>query len=316
METHYTTKKDYGISLIRMLSMFMIITCHVLQYYDNVFFRLFNVGVQVFLIISGYLYGIRKIESVPTFLFKQVKKIIVPYWTFLIVAVALYWILSPDYISPVIVRDSFLTIGTIRGLGHLWFIKYILVCYCLLPLLNAIRDRMNSGISMFVAGVFTMILVHLFFTRFDVLEGDIINCFVLGYFLSNIEKRFDNSSLGYLTFSVIVLALVMNLVKFDMLCKDLSAFDWNGGFSKYSHLLLGAAIFLLLYKYATIEKNKILDMSDKYSYTIYVVHQIFIWSPLSVMSLSGIQTIDIALVYILSCIGGYLLYLLSNYISR
>ena len=88
----------------------MTITCHVLQYYDNVFFRLFNVGVQVFLIISGYLYGIKKIESVPTFLFKQVKKIIVPYWTFLIVAVALYWILSPDYISPVIVRDSFQTI--------------------------------------------------------------------------------------------------------------------------------------------------------------------------------------------------------------
>lgn len=48
---------DYSISFIRLISFLLIITCHIQQYLNIVLAWWFNVGVQIFLCISGYLYG-------------------------------------------------------------------------------------------------------------------------------------------------------------------------------------------------------------------------------------------------------------------
>ena len=49
-------EKNASISLIRMVAMSFIIICHIFQTYGNELAWWFNVGVQIFLIISGYLY--------------------------------------------------------------------------------------------------------------------------------------------------------------------------------------------------------------------------------------------------------------------
>lgn len=51
-----------AISIMRILAMFSIIVCHLLQAYNNRYCWLFNIGVWVFLAISGYLYGCKVIE--------------------------------------------------------------------------------------------------------------------------------------------------------------------------------------------------------------------------------------------------------------
>ena len=63
-----------------MLSMLMIISCHIMQYYDCELAWWFNVGVQIFLCISGFLYGQKNINNVTDFYNKRLKKILIPYY--------------------------------------------------------------------------------------------------------------------------------------------------------------------------------------------------------------------------------------------
>ena len=55
--------KNLTISMIRLLAMLSIIACHFCQYYNNEWAWWLNVGVQVFFIISGYLYGNKSVSS-------------------------------------------------------------------------------------------------------------------------------------------------------------------------------------------------------------------------------------------------------------
>ena len=57
--------------------MLLIVACHYLQYYNNGLAWWLNVGVQVFFVISGYLYGIRDIDNPLAFL----KEFSLKYWS-------------------------------------------------------------------------------------------------------------------------------------------------------------------------------------------------------------------------------------------
>ena len=54
---------DYGIGFARLLAMISIVICHVFQALESPLCYYFNVGVQVFLFISGYLYGKKRISD-------------------------------------------------------------------------------------------------------------------------------------------------------------------------------------------------------------------------------------------------------------
>lgn len=78
--------KDYSISFVRFIAMICIISCHIMQrdgfstyiYGARIEWAWwFNVGVQMFLFISGYLYGQKdKIDTV-SFYKKAFPKILV-----------------------------------------------------------------------------------------------------------------------------------------------------------------------------------------------------------------------------------------------
>ena len=181
---------NHTVSFIRLLSMLMIISCHIFQYYDHVLAYVLNVGVQVFLVMSGYLYGTKEIDSVKSFYIKQFKKILVPYYVFLIFAICLYYFSAPQYLDYKKVVLSFLTVGNLDGLGHLWFIKYILLCYLLVPILVRIRDRINTLELKYFAYVcvLTMIVVEFILLPMPLLGGMSVNCFVFGFFFSNFDR--------------------------------------------------------------------------------------------------------------------------------
>ena len=67
-------KRDYAISYIRFIAMVMIIVCHFFQYYENELAYWFNVGVEIFFIISGYLYASKNIVDPINFITRQLKK--------------------------------------------------------------------------------------------------------------------------------------------------------------------------------------------------------------------------------------------------
>lgn len=69
-----------------------IIACHFFQYYGNELCYWLNAGVQLFFIISGFLYGKKQIEDPISFLVKGFKKVLVPYELFLLIALIFYFL--------------------------------------------------------------------------------------------------------------------------------------------------------------------------------------------------------------------------------
>ena len=78
---------DYSLSFARMIAMVFIISCHFLQFYGNELAWWFNVGVQMFFFISGWIFS-KKNMSIKVMV-KQFLKILIPYY---IVALCTYCI--------------------------------------------------------------------------------------------------------------------------------------------------------------------------------------------------------------------------------
>lgn len=135
--------QNIGISIIRMLATVLIVICHILQAYGNVLAFYFNIGVPLFLCISGWLYGNTEKREILTFLSGRFKRVIVPYYLFVFFLLILYLIIKVPFslkqvASMLLCQQAFGT--TIPLCGHLWFITIISVCYIMTPLLLDIRN--------------------------------------------------------------------------------------------------------------------------------------------------------------------------------
>ena len=76
---HITNQQSIAISVIRVLAMSLIIACHFLQAYGYTIAFLLNVGVQIFFLTSGFLYGKIEIANPLEFYRKRLTRIYIPY---------------------------------------------------------------------------------------------------------------------------------------------------------------------------------------------------------------------------------------------
>lgn len=295
--------KDASISFIRMIAMTFIVVCHIFQTYQNELCYWFNVGVQIFLIISGFLHSQKEYskESSLDILKKQFKKILLPYYLWLFLVVLLYTFFSPNSLSISSIINSMFCSGSLVGQGHLWFIPYILFCYIITPYLywikNKIIDRtLLQSILLWLAILGLVLVVSSLYNSY--FRPEILTCYILGYAVADLFNRF-NKIKRKTTILVFLLALALNVIKICILyiyCLDfdgieLIAFSY---FKSYSHVFLGLAIFLLLLYYGKkIKYSKIMLYSDKYSYEIYLVHALFILSPLNLLFWTDVVWINI-----------------------
>lgn len=72
-------KRNSVIQIARIIAMISIILCHIIKYYTFIpgsqFLNVvFNVGVQIFLLISGFLYGQKKINDFHLFFVRRIQK--------------------------------------------------------------------------------------------------------------------------------------------------------------------------------------------------------------------------------------------------
>ncbi len=297
-----TKANNASISWIRLLATLMIVSCHIMQYHDCELAWWFNVGVQVFLVMSGFLYGNRNTGGTFPFLQKRLSKILVPYFVFLLPVITLYAAYFPDYLSPVSVVKALFCVGTIKGLGHLWFVGYILFCYFLTPYLELIRNSLTNyslpkAILAWCAiiGTFCIIgeLTSLYF------RPPIVSCFIAGYAIASLHGTYGHSFIKRMTMVVTGVAIVLNAFKIyaqyftsiEILTKVSFVFDG------YIHMSLGLALFFSLYvMLRRTRQSQLLRLSDQYSYPIYIVHLLFILSPFTLMTVSDNVAVSIGAV--------------------
>lgn len=85
-----TKSQSIAITWLRVFAMMSIVMCHILQTYGNKWAWVLNIGVQVFLAISGYLYGLKNIIDWKLWFYKRFNKLYIPYIIFVIISFILY----------------------------------------------------------------------------------------------------------------------------------------------------------------------------------------------------------------------------------
>lgn len=305
--------------------MLMIVSCHMFSYYKLQLALWLNVGVQIFFVISGFLYGTKDISSPIEFIRRNFKKILIPYWVFLVVAVLAYYFLCPQSLSINSIIRAFSCSGTIEGLGHLWFVGYILFCYFLTPYLYWLRKYTEGQSVEKTILTYTAIFVIIQFVGFlfnSYFEPDKVSCYVAGFFLADLYRRLTTKQATALKALLIVIALAMNCAEiYIKYLTNIEYIGWQDTFfrvlCRYSHMFLGIAIFLMFYgHFRNWRYGKVLQFSDNYSYPIYIVHQLYILSPLTLMEITNIRGINWIIVIIAILLSGVLLYHLSRFVGN
>lgn len=310
-------EKDYSISVIRLISMLMIISCHILQGLNNRWAFWINVGVQIFFFMSGFLYGKKIIKNNKEFYKKRIIKVLVPYCIiFTIVLFLDFCFLNNSYPIKRII-GCFLGLGAFGNnipiLTHTWFVSYILLCYILVPLLQFIFNKPNFKSNFLIFLVITLLIQILNIYEIINIEACWINNFIYGYFYGkccNEEKQERKFNIFITILLVIIMPLaVIYQEKIPIILPDILN-TYSNIIVNYGHVLLGTSIFIILHKLfnkLNLRKSKLLLFSDKYSYYIYLVHLIFILRSFSVLFLTKYLFINITLIILLSIISALLL---------
>lgn len=90
MTQSLTQQESAAISYLRVAAMTSIVVCHFMQALDNHWAWVFNIGVQVFLLMSGFLYGHKHITGWWQWYRRRFIRIYVPFILFFITIVPLY----------------------------------------------------------------------------------------------------------------------------------------------------------------------------------------------------------------------------------
>lgn len=318
-------KRDLSISFVRMLAMMFIVICHVMQYYDVELAWWFNVGVQIFLCISGYLYGRKRILDILVFYRKNFVKILIDYEIVVFAAVAATVLFTDTVITVEEIAEAVLTVSTIAGGAHLWFIPTILMCYLLTPLYERIFSRAEQSHKLLVpAAVLLFVMNELVFRQmFSYFNAAWINCYLIGFALRRFQQyRFwYTGSAWLLTLTGAVFISIQASVRYLQLITLTDA--WRPFYypvCDYGHVFLGVALFcsgrVLLRPFCNINLiQRILRLSDRYSYQIYLTHHFFILGPLSLMALTANSYVNVVLILLLTVLTAVLLQKISAKIS-
>ena len=294
---------DYPLSLIRLLSLCSIVLCHILSYYGNELSYWFNVGTQVFLCISGYLYGQKEIKDCKSFYIRRFKKILTPFYIVLIPALILN--LLAGKIDVFTALRSLLMNATVEGGGHLWFVPTILFCYVITPILYSFFNgsKRRSFIAVTVLGIQIITLFCLGFASFY--PGPWISCYLIGYAIGYNEKELLYKRKHILICFALLAAMNILQIYIDYgLHMQLTGIVgkiyvyWKN----FNHVWLGIFLFCSLkWLFERIPFNtnleKVLDVTDYYSYETYLVHQFIILGPFSLLGVSPFLVANLVIVF-------------------
>ena len=273
-----------AIKYIRVGSMLAIVLCHLLQAYSNRWAFVFNIGVQVFLALSGYLYGRKIISNWKQWGMGRVKRVYVPMFLFLIVVLPLYLVFHREVFSWKAYALNFLNLH-LRNYAD-WVLPILLI---------------GVGASYLMApGPWVFIASWVFL-------------YAVGYLYVQLnEKRQRLYEIGLILLEISLLVLVA--LRFDIVTNYFHPLnrvfhDASGVFI----VILGIKLLSGLHLWIV---PKIVDVFDKYSFHVFLVHYFLIAGPFSMAHITPYVFVNVLSIIITVIAATYLFAKLNDLANR
>lgn len=290
-------KKSNAISIVRIAAMLSIVLCHIFQSYDNPLAWRFNVGVQVFFVLSGYLYGHKVIDNWLKWFWNRAKKLYIPCFIYCLVALS---VLNFVVQQPVTIYD-YITIRAVDGLSHLWFMKAIFLCYLITPVLSYLRKwSLGIYILLILCGMTEFCFFHVQQEYFSWMW-----LYAMGYFFPLLKAYIQKVLFVVFGLLAIFVSVLMEMPH-DLILIDI----W--------HYTCGLALCLIPIALFSMVGgvNPVIKKFDAYSFPIYITHHIYLVGPLSLATVFGSPWIAISVALILTALSSITLKLISDYVIK
>lgn len=304
-------KTNYNFATwLRMAGMLSILLCHYVQQSQNAILNMsaqfFNIGVELFIILSGFLFGIRGgLTDVRTWYKKRLERIFIPYEIFVILLFVIHAVcgrnlLDMDWVWLALGLQG--TVVGVLGAEQTWFITPLLLCYAITPLLDRYithqRTKQQIAILVIVAASIKLLWAipksPVCSTLLSLVSVYVI-AFVVGRFF---DKLTFTRAKALLAFTVMCIAFGIRL---------LARYFFDGTVF-YDRIACGytqsIAAFCIFYLFAGAFQNrkppKWVNSIGKISFEVYLVHYMFCVGPVKLFGLTPYWVLDCMIVTAMS----------------
>jgi peptidoglycan/LPS O-acetylase OafA/YrhL len=319
-----TENESNSLVWIRTLAMLSIVVTHLFQAYRNIWADVFNTGVQVFLVMSGYLYGYKNITDWRGWVRKRFKKIYLPYLVFLIAVIPLYalfheeamkWKVLPLYFCN-LQGFRFLRGGTfarIEGIRHVWFITAIMVAYLSTPFLQRLKKNSKVALPALLMLIAVAYMIAPSLRYVFVLSW--VYLYAIGYLFVNLDKKWRLFYIGLFSIALLYLCVIIQWDDFRHAYQPIY---------RCFHDLVGICVVLvgvwLLSSIKNLRVPKVVSFLDKYSFHIFMVHFIIICGPFSMAHVTPYIGLNVVIMLLATAIATFffvkLMDLIYNILER
>lgn len=310
-------KKDFVIQITRIVAMIMIIVCHLVQEFDNKYIQMtsqfFNVGVFIFIFISGYLYGTKNIDNPKKWIWHRLTKIMIPVYIFMIFIFGLEIFVQHNFGVKylfIYLFDLQFIFGGVLGAQHLWFLTVIMICYFITPILYKNKKKLLDNYKVILLAIAILAIGLAYVEEKLGRTFFYILLYVSAYVYRNMNTNKDKSKI-LLMLSIIALFAIRIVARAFL---D-GTFFYNTIIVCSTQILLTYNIYWLLneiFKNIEIEKNAIINHLDTISYYVYITHIMFMTGPIRTMGMTENMIVNSLITVIFAWITGVVLYQISK----
>ncbi len=233
------------ISLLRVLAMISIVAGHWCSYADIYLYDLGGIGVEVFLAISGFLCGKKRINNYKVWIKRRFFRVLMPVWIWAIILFIANvfvgkYVFSLLFSCVGLTGIHFITpfsIGGCSGMEHTWYITVILLCYLLTFFLEKYYDRIEKHI---VIVFLTLMFLQIAMTAIGVQICYFI-LFFAGYFIGRKNVEFTKKLLiGSVVSSLLVgtVRVLCSALSFENRFYDMVIARWSMAFIGFAALVI------------------------------------------------------------------------------
>jgi len=254
--------------------------------------QFFNCGVDLFIFISGYLYGGKVIKNFGRWYLKRIVTVALPAVILSMVVIIALSIAGQNQSINSIIAYCFdlegllflnwnlvrILFKEIPSLGPLWFTTIIMLCYLMVPLLQMISTKIKNKtrflLLLFVCGSVISIAVSNYVSLFYFVA------FAVGFFSKQLNLlEIVNFKYFALHSSVFIVSIVLRII----LQRTIVGSFVYISYVTICHFFLGTWFIVLFAYYNNIKPNvintiansKIAKVLDKYSFFVYLTHGVF-----------------------------------------
>lgn len=318
-----------SITYLRVLATIFIICCHLVHIFDNSIIKasamFFNVGVYLFLIISGYLYGKKNIThngDYKTWIILRAKRILIPMYVFMTFLFVIFLVQGREIKIFNWIAYIFNLQGLeiyVPGAQHLWYLTISMVCYFVTIILDKYKDKFTFkkiGVFCIVYILMQVIMSYFIYKQFGGYMG-LVFLYILSYMIG---YYWDSNTVNIKIFICSIITIIISIcVRLIGLLKLDGSIFYDIFIVKYTHSLIALGmLFSGIYLVKLLNKHlnsKFIRHIDSISYEIYLVHYMFIGGPISVLITSN-TIINCIIVLLCTYLAAIVLHNICNFIYK